>query len=247
MEDGARFQRSEDEDAQAGREVVRPRHRLEWPRVHARQAGRLIVPAMTTDSFISSARAVDTAVRTVDAGRLHSATSDEGVGGRRSNAEVLRALRAAALTAGKCLECRARPARPGRRTCDECARRRKARRARYASIGLCGCGRRPRGEFALCAKCRSDQRKASRRQRRSHAASGLCIWRSCTAPAASGRAMCPAHLLENTRKSTALSYDRLARGECVRCGQRHPDPTWRCAKCARRAQELAKARREAAP
>lgn len=166
---------------------------------------------------------------------------------RRTNADVLRALRVAAVSAGRCLECRKRPARPGRKTCEDCTDRRRARRVRYKLIGLCECGRRPRGGFAICAKCRADHSKSARRQRSAHAAAGLCIWRSCTAPAADGRAMCGPHLIENSQRTTARNYQRLSRGECVVCGKRHPEPTWRCAGCERRVQELVKARRKAAP
>lgn len=56
---------------------------------------------MTTDSSTSSPRTVGTAGQPVDAGRLHSATSDEGARARRFNAEVLRA-------AGRCAPVRGR-------------------------------------------------------------------------------------------------------------------------------------------
>lgn len=135
---------------------------------------------------------------------------------RPGNAQYLRELRAAAVAAGKCLQCRLRPARPGLKTCLVCAVRRRLREERYASAGLCKCGRKPRSGFKRCVKCRRQASASHKRVRRRRLAVGQCAWhgRCCEAPAMPGRRMCGVHLA----LSSLMQIDRYARDRSVGVG-----------------------------
>ena len=156
---------------------------------------------------------------------------DSCVSRKETNAERLRRLRAEAVAAGLCLECRKRRPRTGVKTCDVCIERSAQRDERYRAAGLCVCGRRPRKGLKMCALCRGHGSSSQRRVRRRKRAEGTCTHHGCNAPAMLDRTMCGVHLALNAQRTEDLHAERLAQGLCIMCGVPNPEATWRCALC----------------
>jgi len=144
----------------------------------------------------------------------------------RTNAELLRTLRAEARADGRCSTCRARVARPGRMTCQDCVDRSNAcKRANKGRLCLRCCGelQGERQGMSYCTPCSDVLNEKSRARAKHKLAAGVCSYSGCHRPLAPGHTACLQCLDDRRDRVMALSRQRGRKPKrCPICGPDSP-------------------------